>query len=608
MTSEPLSSVERVRDDLRRLGYLSTGLDRFVLEGAASASPLRAGRRVAARVGLAGGALFGATFTGAAALLDPARVRAPIDLAVLMAYVTIAAAIATAALAWISGLVAAWVSRGLRRGLVASPTLSRNIGLAVGAMGTVYLGLWWSSHARAAPASVQVVLAAGALGLVLCLTRFGSLAAVAVLSTSGVSEPLPEARRARQHTARLVAASVLLFAAALAAASHLNRAGSSGPDFAVLPTGLTVRVLGIDGFDATLALELAQRGEMPELARRLRAGAHARLLPEPERVPAIVWTTIATGRGPEAHGIRATGARRLAGMTLPVFDTPESRLSRALASTADLLRLTRTEPPSALLRTVKAFWNVASDKGLRVGIVNWWATWPAEAVNGYVLSDRTIFRLERREKFDREVYPSDIEPMLTPLLSESGERARRLDLFYSSAAAQLRSMRHPDLEAVYLPGLDIFTAQQMGSGPEGLAALDSRLSAIRTYYQWLDGRIGEFFGELKTGEVALLVADPGRLERRATTGLVLAVGAPISRGDRGAVSERDVAPTILHLVGLPVSAEMDGHVWLDALIPSFRRDHPVRTVARYGQRRTAPAASGFDREMVEELRSLGYIE
>jgi Type I phosphodiesterase / nucleotide pyrophosphatase len=606
MSGDGISPVERVREDLRRLGYLDTGLDRFVLGGAASVSPLRAGAGVALRVGLLGGALTGLAFTAAAALLDPERLRRPADLVVLMGYVAIAGGVVLGLLSWLLALLAAWVGRRVNHR--PGPTFSRNVGLALAVVGTAYLALWWHSHARSAATGVQLVLMAVGLTLVLGLTRFGSLAAVAVLSAGGVGLRLPEARRGRRHVARLVAVSVAVFAAALLAASHLGREEATEVAYAVRPTGLRVHVVGIDGFDAGLALQMAQRGEMPLLARRLASGARARLAPEPERVPVIVWTTIATGRGPEAHGIRAAGARRLAGMTTPVLGLPESRLLSALAATGDLLRLTRTEPPSAVLRTVKAFWNVASEKGLRVGVVNWWATWPAEPVNGYVVSDRTFFRLERGQPFDREVAPAELEASLASMLPATGDLPHRLDLLYATAAARLRMEQAPDLDAVYLPGLDIFTAQEMGEPPSDLAALDARLSAVRAYYQFLDARIDELLAIAGPGEVALLIADPGRLDRRSTSGLVLAVGGPVQAGELGTVSERDLAPTILHLVGLPVSEEMQGRVWAEALTPAFRQAHPVRTVARYGRRRPAPTASGFDREMLQELRSLGYVQ
>ena len=137
-------------------------------------------------------------------------------------------------------------------------------------------------------------------------------------------------------------------------------------------------------------------------------GPAARLAAEPERVPAIVWTTIATGRGPEAHGIQAADARRIAGLRTPVsLDAERSPFASALGAATDLLRLTRPQPPSAVLRSVKTFWNVASEKGLRVGVVNWWATWPADAVNGWIVTDRAAFKLEKGGPPDREVYPAE---------------------------------------------------------------------------------------------------------------------------------------------------------------------------------------------------------
>jgi hypothetical protein len=252
---------------------------------------------------------------------------------------------------------------------------------------------------------------------------------------------------------------------------------------------------------------------------------------------------------------------------------------------------------------------VAESKGLRVGIVNWWATWPAEPLTGYLVSDRTFFKLERGEPFDREVYPREAERELVDLMPAAGERAHRLDAFYAAAALALRGAHPPDLEAVYLPGLDIVTSQQMnGAPPADLGALDARLAAIREYYGVLDTLLGPLAGTPGANEVVLLVADPGRRSRQGTSGLLLAVGGAVRAGDLGTVSERDVAPTVLHLAGLPVSDEMDGRVLEAALTPSFAQDHPVRHVSRFGERRAARAASGFDREMIEELRSLGYIE
>jgi hypothetical protein len=111
--------------------------------------------------------------------------------------------------------------------------------------------------------------------------------------------------------------------------------------------------------------------------------------------------------------------------------------------------------------------------------------------------------------------------------------------------------------------------------------------------------------------VLMIVGDPGRRARRAESepeGLLLLAGAAVASGDLGGATERDVAPTVLHLLGLPVSQELPGHVLEAALTTEFRSRHPVRAVAAYGRRPPAgPAESGFDGAVLEELRSLGYI-
>ena len=35
----------------------------------------------------------------------------------------------------------------------------------------------------------------------------------------------------------------------------------------------------------------------------------------------------------------------------------------------------------------EGLWNILSDAGKKVSVVGWWATWPAETVNGSIVSD-----------------------------------------------------------------------------------------------------------------------------------------------------------------------------------------------------------------------------
>jgi hypothetical protein len=265
-----------------------------------------------------------------------------------------------------------------------------------------------------------------------------------------------------------------------------------------------------------------------------------------------------------------------------------------------------------VLRGAKAFWNVASEKGLRVGVVNWWATWPCDNVNGYVVTDRTFFRVERGGPTDREACPPEVLEKLAALRPTAGDRAKALDLFYLGAARRLRETSPPDIEALYLPGLDIATMQLVGDASAAdLATLDQRLDAVRAHYRFADERIGEIRAGLGPEDVLMLVGDPGRLARQAEAafGLLVLAGGPVVARDLGEASEREIAPTVLHLAGLPVSRELAGRVLEAAFAADWNASHPVRFVASYGRRAPAPAtASDFDAQVVEELKSLGYIQ
>lgn len=73
----------------------------------------------------------------------------------------------------------------------------------------------------------------------------------------------------------------------------------------------------------------------------------------------------------------------------------------------------------------------------------------------------------------------------------------------------------------------------------------------------------------------------------------------------------DVAPTVLHLLDLPVGADMEGRVMEQALDAAYRMRHPVRFVDTYehgGAMAPARPSSPLRREREEELRALGCIQ
>jgi len=84
-------------------------------------------------------------------------------------------------------------------------------------------------------------------------------------------------------------------------------------------------------------------------------------------------------------------------------------------------------------------------------------------------------------------------------------------------------------------------------------------------------------------------------------------------GDAGALHLVDVAPTVLHLSGLPVPKWMQGTPATRLLDEAYVRDHPVRRSDGYPDARDD--TSGGDayteaqaEQVKDHLRRLGYLE
>ena len=64
-----------------------------------------------------------------------------------------------------------------------------------------------------------------------------------------------------------------------------------------------VIVLGLDGMDPQAIDLLMSEGKLPNFARLRQEGAYGRLETSRPILSPIIWTTIATGKTPDQHGI-----------------------------------------------------------------------------------------------------------------------------------------------------------------------------------------------------------------------------------------------------------------------------------------------------------------
>jgi predicted AlkP superfamily phosphohydrolase/phosphomutase len=96
-------------------------------------------------------------------------------------------------------------------------------------------------------------------------------------------------------------------------------------------------------------------------------------------------------------------------------------------------------------------------------------------------------------------------------------------------------------------------------------------------------------------------------------GIFLAHG-PTIRGGRAVTGARiiDLAPTILHLLGVPVPADMDGRVLEEIFTDAFAQAGPVLRAGAEGVSAATGTGGGYSPEdedaIAARLRSLGYVE
>jgi len=153
-----------------------------------------------------------------------------------------------------------------------------------------------------------------------------------------------------------------------------------------------VLFIGLDGADWQLLDDYMARGLMPNLSQLVREGTSGVLDTLRPPLSPLVWTTMMTGVGPEVHGI----------LDFVQFN------SRSGAK----------EPITSSERRVPAIWNMASDAGKRVDVLGLWATYPAEHVNGVIVSDRLFtFLFKEATPPVGVVFPADRESWARDALS-----------------------------------------------------------------------------------------------------------------------------------------------------------------------------------------------
>src|SRR5262245_18557955 len=643
----PDPRVDELRQRLRSLGYLDAGVDRFLLGPAReTGSPLALGARAAIRVGLLGGVLLGpAAALGVGARL-PGLISGGRDALVVAVYLALFFFVAVAAASFALSAIGAGVLRARRGAQRTIERLSRGAGVVLTLAVLAYLTLWWrnanAGFGWSAPVWTAFALVV-AVAISLLLGHAQRITTLAVLAAAaGPSAQLPAITNRSWRVVLAGGAVAFACSAALlvSTAAAEPQSGVDRPSLSVVSTGRSLRVVAVDGFDPAMAEMLIGRlpyeggtlapnrvGDRPAVV-----GARYRLQAQDTSDPARAWTTVATGEPPDVHGVLGIETRRVAGVQGTVT-AGGGTVRRVVAAATDLVRLTRPSVASRDERRSKTFWEVAEEAGLRTAVVNWWATWPAPQGAGIVITDRAVLRLEHGGALDAEIAPAALYESLRTQWSSIRQHASNITPRFSgvpdpAVAAALRrtaeldativaitlAMPGPtrDLDVVYLPGLDIaqhtlFATSEAGALPPTTVA--ARVDALREYYGFLRTAVSILAPSDRMD--VMILTPPGRVTAPAD-GLLWILGPSGSNKPAGirtglTAHVEDIAPTILHALGVPLSSELPGHPLTG--LPSL--DRSPRYVSGYGRPFVTPSVregKPLDQEMIDRLRSLGYVK
>jgi tetratricopeptide (TPR) repeat protein len=403
-----------------------------------------------------------------------------------------------------------------------------------------------------------------------------------------------------------------------------------------------VALIGWDAADWRIIHPLLDAGLMPNLQRLVERGSMGNIATLEPCVSPMLWTSIATGKTADRHGITgfiepdpATGGVR------PIFSSS---------------------------RKVKALWNILHQSGLRSLVVNWFASHPAEPIRGAYVADsyRTAtapygagWELTPDSVHpaglagtlaDLRVHPGDLTgddllPFIPELARIDQKRDRRLltlarilseNITAHAAATWLMENQEWDLLAVCYDTLDHTGHVFMPYHPprmdnvteEDFEIYQHVMQGVYCFHDLMLGRLVELAGP----EAAIIVVSDHGFHsgsRRPTARAALACETPLDWHRKHGVlcmagpgirqdelmygaTLLDVAPTVLAMFGLAIGEDMQGRVLSEAFdrravwdrIPSWE-DVPGECGMHPQESRPADLDSAI---VLQQLAALGYID
>jgi predicted AlkP superfamily phosphohydrolase/phosphomutase/Flp pilus assembly protein TadD len=413
-----------------------------------------------------------------------------------------------------------------------------------------------------------------------------------------------------------------------------------------MPARLASRLLivGWDAADWIVLDQLFAAGRMPNLRRLVDAGARCDLGTLEPKLSPLLWSSIATGKTADRHGIHNF-----------VEPKPEGDGLRVSQSTS---------------RRTKALWNILSQAGLRVNAVGWYASHPAEPVRGAVVSNlvqegepardadpwplvpgavhpASLAEAVAAARVRAQAFPRETLRALCPKVDEIGASDPRVATLAKlmAHAATIEGAAHAamssgawDATMVFFDAIDTVGHHFMQYRPPRMAHVSSREEkafgeVMDRVYEWHDAALGRLLERAGPGTTVLLLSDHGfhsdamrpnlkdlpperRMELESSWhrafGVLVASGPGVVRGAAFAPATiLDLAPTALALLGVAVGEDMDGRVTSEVLDPALEVTRIPSWDAVEGESGEHPADLRQDpyeaADAIRQLVDLGYM-
>ncbi|MCK7590312.1 alkaline phosphatase family protein [Subsaxibacter sp. CAU 1640] len=400
-------------------------------------------------------------------------------------------------------------------------------------------------------------------------------------------------------------------------------------------------LIGWDAADWKLIGPLLAKGHMPALQKMIENGVYGNMSTMNPPYSPMLWSSVATGKTPDKHGILGF---------IEVMDNNQG-----------------VRPVTANSRKSRALWNIFHNQGMKSNLVGWWPSFPAEPINGVIVTDKfQKVSLDPKKQKPMEpgtVHPKSLEddfkdlrmfafevtsehilPFIPNAAKIDQEKEKGLtplakilseNVSVHNAATRLLRTTEWDFMAVYYDLIDHFCHSYMKFHPPKLPRInvdqyDIFKDAINGAYRFQDMMLERVLELIDDETTVIVMSDHGyesgnkrllelpKMQAAAAMdhrqfGIFVAMGPNIKKNEKVyGLGLIDIAPTILHHYRLPIGEDMDGKVALEI----FKNSKPINYIKSweevkgdFGELDLENSSDVFtDKETMEQLIELGYVE